>query len=315
MRCCFLLVFLVGCAKGVPSDPSGNGSGKHDLRRADLLDLTGGGEDLKKPRDLSDPSGDPLDLSDPSGDPPDLKATGDLKAAPTDLAPPADLASSCAAQEDCFNSLDDDCAGGVNNGCPSSITVGTGVSLGFVGGSGGGGGSVRCPSGQMVGAVRYFYDDYDGYMAGMGLFCSTPTLTKGASAYTIGATDILSVSPINFYGTGEDYFDDSENCVSGGAFGTVWHHEIIGANGTPSGVYVDGLKSQCATGTVTLDSSNQLSVSFTTTGSLTGFYYSGATPTNKSCPSGSVLVGYDYRIGSWMDAIAPVCAPIVVTYL
>ncbi len=309
MRCCFLLVFLVGCAKGVPSDPMGNGSGKADLRRPDLLDSSGGDEDLKRPRDLTDPSGDEPDLSEPSGDEPDLKV------APADLAQPADLATNCAAQEDCFNSLDDDCAGGVNNGCPSAIAVGTGVSLGFVGGAGGGSGSVRCPTGQMVGAVRYFYDDYDGYMAGMGLFCSTPTLTKGASSYSISATDVLSVSPINFYGTGEDYFDDSDNCVSGGAFGTVWRHEILGANGTPSGSYVDGLKSQCAIGTVTLDSSNQLSVSFTTTGSLTGWYYTSATPTNKSCPSGSVLIGYDYRIGSWMDAIAPVCAPIVVTYL
>jgi hypothetical protein len=320
LRCWALVVLvLAGCAQGVPSDPNINNGGKRDLLAPSTEeDLRGA--DLRRPLDLGavdQAGGAPDDLATieddlATGSDPDLAQAADLKPVTDlvqhDLTSGPDLAG-CAAKENCFNSLDDDCAGGVNDGCPSAISIGTPVSLGYVGGPGGGTGSIRCPAGQMAGAVRYFYDDWDGYMAGMGIFCSTPTLVKGSSSYTITATNITSVTPIVFAGDNWDDYDDSANCVSSGSLGTVWHHEIIG------GTFVEGVASQCGAATVTLQSDNQLGISFSPTGTVTGGYYSSATPTTKNCPSGSVLVGYDYRIGSWMDALAPVCAPLVVTYL
>lgn len=214
-----------------------------------------------------------------------------------------------AANENCFNSVDDDCNDKVNDTCPIAVSVGTPVALPSVGGAGGGAGSTRCPAGQFAGAVRYFYDDFDGYMAGMGLFCVTPTLTKGTASYSITTSDVNAVSPINFYGYDEDYFDDSDDCTFGGGLGTVWRHAILSV-----GSYVDGLESQCASGSLSLSSANKLSVNFTATGAYTGWYYASGTALVESCPSGSVLVGYDYRIGSLLDAIAAVCAPLTFSY-
>lgn len=309
-----LPVLLLGCAQSLPpTTRDGSHGGALDLRPAgdggggkDGGDGSDGGVDLRAVLDLAE--GAQADLAKS----PDLAAALDLAVAP-DLLVAADLLN-CAAVENCFNDSDDDCDGKVNNGCPVSVTVGTGVALPTVGGAGGGSGSTRCPTGMFAGAVRYFYDDYDQHMAGMGMFCTTPTLQKGVSSYSIVVNDIATgVTPVNFYGTGEDYFDESENCVAGGVLGTVLVHSILGANGTGSG-YVDGLKTRCGAGTVTLGSDNQLTISFTATGSYTGWYYVSGTATVETCPAGAVLVGYDYRTGSWLDAIAPVCAPLVVTY-
>lgn len=221
-----------------------------------------------------------------------------------------------AARENCFNTLDDDCSGDIDNGCPIAVGVGTPAPLYWVGGSGGGSGSVRCPAGQFAGAVRYFYDEYDLFMAGMGLFCTAPTLTKGASSYSVTTSSILSVTPIVFAGSAWDYSDDSNNCVAGGALGTVWRHALTGEDGAlSSGYYVDGIETQCGAGSVSFNSTNNtLSFSFTPTGSYTGWSYTNDAAWIDSCPTGSVLVGYDYRIGSWLDAIRPVCAPLTVTY-
>src|SRR6478752_5216053 len=51
---------------------------------------------------------------------------------------PGDGAVKPAAQEDCFNDLDDDCDGVVNNGCPDHLTTGTPHLLTARGNTGGG---------------------------------------------------------------------------------------------------------------------------------------------------------------------------------
>ena len=108
---------------------------------------------------------------------PDLAPQNDLLTPPgmdmaaRDMAVPPDMAH--ASVENCFNDVDDDGNGKINDGCPDTITVGADVPLTAYGGTGGGAVSAHCPANQVVTGLIFYADDYDAEMAGVGLRCAT----------------------------------------------------------------------------------------------------------------------------------------------
>jgi hypothetical protein len=295
------LVFLVACAQPAatpsPSRPDGGGLVFEALDLGPHRDA--GGRDF----DYAN-----YQMADLAGGPgaADLAAARDLAGPPLDLAGVTDLAH-CTTVENCFNDIDDDCNGKINDGCPNTVTVGTPVPLAAYGSSTlGDPQSAFCPAGAIATGVRFHVDDFDSVMAGAGVFCATPTLVRGASSYSIALTAIPGPSA-DFAGLYEDgSFDTS--CAAG-AFQPVW-----GGRVNTDGSYVYGLGMDCADGTLSLSATNKLTISFTPKNAPLGQDYARGSEYTPNCPNGSALVGYKGRAGNVLDQIQPVCAPLVVTY-
>jgi hypothetical protein len=263
---------------------------------------------------------EPPDLSMAAADlaiaePPDLAEEVDLARPPdltsVDLAAPRDLMTVppdlCMPVENCFNDMDDDCNGVINNGCPDTIVVGTAVALTAYGGSGGGAGSAMCATGKVATGVRIIYDDWDEYAAGVAVYCSTPTLVRGAASYTVSLPPPPPEDlPVGFFGSEWDGYVDV--ICNPSQFQVAWNTR------SNTGTFVNGLGADCARGTLTLSSTNQLSVAFTNLNNGLYVNYYGGTEHTQPCPSSSALVGYKGHYGWWMDQIQPVCAPLTFTY-
>jgi hypothetical protein len=277
-----LATLWAGCAQPLQgNDDLGRRGGRADLR-------LGYGADL---------GGPPADLSTGAG--------ADLARGADDLAVGPDLGNSAAGVEDCFNDLDDDCDGKVNNGCPDTVTVGVPVPLVAHGGNGGNATSAICPAGSVLTGTRFIVDDFDGFMAGAGVFCSTPTLVRGANAYSITLAP-AGGQPPTFAGSYADNQADA-NCDT-----TMFQ---VGWNTLENaGTYVNGLGLDCASGALTLGGNNQLSVAFTNLNNNFGVNYGGGVEYPQACGPSQALVGYNGRIGTILDQIQPVCAPIQFTY-
>ena len=261
----------------VPPDFAGHDLAGHDLVAAPA--------DLTTPKDFA-------------------TAPADLKPA-TDLLPPPDLFVCPAVVENCFNDIDDNCNTTINDGCPNTITVGAPVPLIAYGGSGGGAVSAMCPAGQVVTGVRFIYDDNAYAMAGVGIACSTPTLVRGTSSYSVTMSGGSTIAA-QFYGTGyTGYFGDVCDATQ---FQVAWNTLM------DTGTFVYGLGMDCALGVLTLSSSNQLSINFAGLGNNFGFDYGGGTQHPQACPASSALVGFNGHDGSYLDQIQPVCAPLIITY-
>ncbi|HEX4462696.1 MAG TPA: hypothetical protein VIA18_32190, partial [Polyangia bacterium] len=217
-----------------------------------------------------------------------------------------------AAEENCFNNVDDDCNGVVNNGCPVSVTTGTPVLLTTRGSGSGTTFSARCPAGTFVGKVKMAGDQTDsGYVSGIALYCETPTLTANDAAMTYTLTEALDTTPtVSVDGTVEDTTFAAIGCANANGIG--WE-----TNGYYDSTGIDGNAITCTNLTSQLSSTNQLTFLYTADSASTpnGWHASGVTTTyNDACASGSVLIGYDGKKSRWITSMAAVCAPLVVNY-
>jgi hypothetical protein len=159
---------------------------------------------------------------------------------------------------------------------------------------------------MIVTGLRFWLDGYDLEMAGVGVFCSTPTLVRGANSYSVQ----LSPSPgpsAQFYGTYEDgSLDDQCDTTQ---FQVAWDTLM-----NTDSFDVNGLGMNCGAGTLTLDGSNHLTITFSNLSNRFGHDYGGGTEYEETCGSNQALVGFNGKYDVWLHRIQPVCAPLNVTY-
>jgi hypothetical protein len=301
MRTCVALLIFSGCAQPSSLRQDGGGGGVH--RDGGLQFEEDGGSPQFQMPDLAHGDQDLSEL-------PDLTPPPDLRLPPgADLAGALDLASTDLAHpnvENCFNDVDDDGNGKINDGCPDTITLGADVPLPAGGGSGGGAVSVHCPANQVVIAQRFYGDDWDEWMSGVAVWCSPLTLARGASAYTVTLKAPSGAYAGSFFGGGTDYSTD-QSCDTS-QFRVAWSVPMYVSS------FVNGFFLDCGAGTLTLSATNQLSIAFTNNNDKLGFRYSGGTLVTRTCGPDQAIVGYNGRDGAWLDQLQPICAPLVVNY-
>jgi hypothetical protein len=214
-----------------------------------------------------------------------------------------------AAQEDCFNDLDDDCDGVVNNGCPDHLVTGTAHLLTARGNTGGGAAfSLRCPANTFVSKSIVYGDSTDSYIAGIDLYCATPTLVRGASTYSV--TETASATALTKHAgnitTGDNFTFDC---------GTAAFAPGFYVNGQADSGGIDAIGHSCGSGAATLGADNKLTLSFTKQASLgDAGYLAFGTAYEDDCAAGEVLIGFDGSSGNWFDSLRAVCAPLQVVY-
>ncbi len=209
--------------------------------------------------------------------------------------------------ENCFNTTDDDCDGKLNNGCPDHVTLGAKTPLAAQGGAGGGPAAAMCPPGSFVTHSTMYFDGSTSHAAGIGIFCAAPTLVQGASTYTITLTQ-LQPAPSVLIGGSNGYSELHEfDC---GITGLVAGSYLLGHSDSA----VEGLGMQCSNGAVTFAADNTLTFAFTQTGLTNYNTFPGGTFFRNDCAANQVLVGYNLRLGNYMDQIQAVCAPLVTVY-
>jgi hypothetical protein len=218
--------------------------------------------------------------------------------------------------ESCFNEVDDDCDGHVNDGCPNGLHLGDPVPLPARGGSGGNPVTTMCPAGAVVVGVDVLLSTTDkkpGYVVSLQPSCATPALVRGDSAYTISATPVNP--PKAMAGTDATRSGSSRlDCAAAG---------MSPVNGTQGTVFSSGrtvLESvgvDCSVLTPTLDGDNHLQLAFTPDDDRSGAasVQIGGTPWNDRCGAHEVLVGFAGRVGAQMDQIQGICAELVIDYL
>jgi hypothetical protein len=220
-----------------------------------------------------------------------------------------------ATHESCFNNLDDDCDGTINNGCPIGIATGTPRSLSARGGTGGSPFSLRCPANAYVTKTTVSVDSGAQWVSGVAISCATPTLVTGASSYSVTLTPLTPQPFGSALGSGTSGALGSDDCGTS-AFNAGWY--ISGA-AEPGGAGADGLDKlgmSCASGSLSFDSNtNQLTFSFTKQSASTVFSaFNGGTSFEDDCMSNEVLIGFDGRDGQWLDQLQAVCAPLTTVY-
>ncbi|MEO8875065.1 MAG: hypothetical protein ABI461_05715 [Polyangiaceae bacterium] len=217
--------------------------------------------------------------------------------------------TTAAAHENCFNNLDDDCDGLINNGCPNSISIGANAPLTARGGGGGGAVSVHCPTGALVTRVDSYFDNDDAKVSGVGIYCATPSLIQGASSYSVTLTPNTPAPYQVQTGSHSNSNQRTDDC---GITGLTSMRTLIGNYDT----FVEATGSYCGTSTVTLNADNSIGFSFTDASSTiyTGYSPYPGTFARDTCPAGQVIVGYNLHHGAYLDNIQVVCAPLVVNY-
>jgi hypothetical protein len=210
--------------------------------------------------------------------------------------------------EDCFNNLDDNCNDRVDDGCPSTVTLGSPRKLLPLGGTGGTTNvSARCPAGSYVVRAQFMFDDDHSAASGVRIFCAAPTLVRGAGSYSVSLTPLAVAPAASFSGQNHTPPDEEVDCGTAGfvaGFGTAGR----------TGQYIYGFWLQCASGTVTLNPDNTLTYLLAKNGVTGSIAFPLGSPFEASCSPGEVLVGYDGRVGGWLDQLAPWCAPLLTTY-
>jgi hypothetical protein len=290
-RLTIFLAFLFGCAQpsAVPAD------GGRSVRRdgGQLQFEEDGGTGLP---DLSNSSGQDLARAPDLAPLPDMALPPGADLAGMDLATPPDLASTVV---NCFSGAT------VPTGCPDTITIGADAPLTQYGGGGGGAATpTHCPANQVAVGFELYFDDNVFEMSGVGVFCSPVTLVRGTSTYSLGiAASSTQQTPIK--GGTVTPPNNDYNCPVNQAIWTTL---------MDTSSYVDGLGLSCGLGTLTLASDNKLSINFVDQNSNLGYDYGGGTQHPQSCPPSSLVVGYAGRTGSYMDAVQPICAPLIVNY-
>jgi hypothetical protein len=219
------------------------------------------------------------------------------------------------AKENCFNELDDDCDGKVNNGCPKALVIGTVDALVARGGTGGSSESSRCPSGTVVTAVQVLLSDPSknpGYVVSAQPVCAKPELTRDANAYSVQLTPVASPSPIA--GSDPPRSGTSHITCAGGGFSVA--NGTLGSIMNGSRTVVESFGINCSIVGLALDQNNQMTLMFNHDAANSGsasVQVNGA-PWNDNCGANEVLVGFDGRTGAQMDQIQGICAPITITY-
>lgn len=217
-----------------------------------------------------------------------------------------------APVENCFNDLDDDCDGHLNNGCPASIALGDEHDLVTRGGTGGTAHDSLCLPGSIVTGIsaKLSSANNPGYITFLQPTCATPTLSRGASAYTIALTP--TDSPAALIPT--DSSRDGTSVLACAAALSM----VTGVQGSNEGSksVVDTIGIDCSTLTIALDAQNK--VQFTWAADNTDSRVVGAQftspPWNDTCAPGEVLIGFKGRTGAQMDQVQGVCAPLIVNY-
>jgi hypothetical protein len=214
-----------------------------------------------------------------------------------------------AAYENCFNTTDDDCDGRINNGCPDSIYLGDDRPLALAGGNGGGPASVHCPAGAFVTRVDTWFADQDKHASGVSIFCATPSLVQGASSYSVELTPNTPAPYATSTGSNDRAVERTDDCGISGLSAITYSVGL--ADG-----YIPALGHHCSTGQLTLAADNTLSFSFVPSGdySYTSWSDSKGSYFELGCGGNEVMVGFNLRHGAWLDAIQPICAPLLVRY-
>jgi hypothetical protein len=213
-----------------------------------------------------------------------------------------------AAQENCFNDLDDDCDGVVNNGCPDHLTTGTPAALTARGSNAGGSAfQLRCPAGQYVAKSIVYGDDSDETIGGMDLFCATPSLARGTSSYSV--TETVSATALMRHAshitTGQSFTFDCGTAFSPGFY----------VNGQDETGAIDAIGHSCAATALTFGTDNKLTITLTKQTSLgDAGYLQFGTAYEDDCPAGSVLIGFDGVSNTRFESLTAVCAPLQVVY-
>jgi hypothetical protein len=302
-RLCILLWLSVGgCASTTPplgGGGDGGGSGDLSLRDLSVADLATP-VDLKPPPDLT-----PTCMA--TGAPCNTGQQGVCAAGHQGCVgnSPACVQDVNPTAESCLNDLDDDCNGTINNGCAIAVSLGTPRALPAVGGAGGGAASIRCPANTWVVHTEFWFDRPDATASGVHIYCATPTLQRGAGGYSITLGAKINVG--EWKGGAASNLDGQIDC------GTVGAVAGWGTRGT-AGAYVFGMGMDCASASLTLGANNQLTASFAKNGNGNYWFYPGGTAYEVNCAAGEALVGYDGRVGSWMDQLQPICAPLIFAY-
>jgi hypothetical protein len=211
-----------------------------------------------------------------------------------------------AAQENCFNDLDDDCDGKADNRCPDGLSVGAQRPLSAHGGNGGSPLTALCPAGTWLLKTTMYLDDTDKFIAGLDVWCAAPRLVRGTTSYTVGSATLPTTPSASakgaHAGSGVDF-----TCAGGGDVGQ-W-------SGVRSGSYVSAFGMFCGSATLTLATDNTLGLSFAPVGTNAPQGYDHADPlVADNCAANEALVGYNVRAGDYMDQVQSVCAPLTVTY-
>jgi hypothetical protein len=219
-------------------------------------------------------------------------------------------------QESCFNDVDDDCDGHVNDGCPTGFSVGQTDPLVARGGNGGDPSSSICPDGSIVTGLQVQLSATGvnpGYVVSVQPTCGTPTLTRGATSYTASLTTVNSPGLMG----GSDKARDGTSkiaCADGGLSAAAGIQGSVFSSGR---IVVESAGLECATLTPSLDSANRLVLDFAPDPSNATNVASVQTNGTKridNCGAGEVLVGFQGRTGAQMDQIQGLCAPLTVTY-
>jgi hypothetical protein len=244
----------------------------------------------------------------------DLSMTPDLSVGP-------DLANSCAAIENCFNDLDDDCNGKVNDTCPVGLVTGPRRALTTRGGSGGMPSTIACPPDTYVVSISIWGASASGVIAGLGITCATPSLVHTPDRYAIVNTPLSpapfakvmgTIQPTTYFGT-----EPQSNCTAGTSAATWVNSYSEPKIGAPQ--MMVALNAQC--GLILLDQigNNRLDISTTAFGAADRFAVNyKSTPSalvgQDLCGPSGVLVGFDVRAGAALDSVTPLCAPLVPVY-
>jgi hypothetical protein len=206
--------------------------------------------------------------------------------------------------EDCFNTVDDDCDGVVNNGCPDHFVVGTPRSLTPHGGMGGTPSSVVCPPNTFVTRTDYALDEADGFIGGLSITCSGAFLTTAGNQYSV---TLKPVDPAPFAkAIGMNGMTMAQGIDCGEGLNVPGY--ILGY----ASQYIDGLGTGCETGMLTPDGKGGLTVSFIRNDMLAYYPLQQTTPFKDNCENNEVLVGYNVRVGFWMDQVQGICAPLTI---
>jgi hypothetical protein len=251
---------------------------------------------------------------------PDLAAPADLTV-PPDLTTAPDFARACAAAENCFNELDDDCNGKVNDTCPVGFTTGPRRALTPIGGSGGTVSTIACPPDTYVVSIQIWGSSAAGVIAGLGINCAKPNLVHTPDRYAI-INDQLSpqpfakvmgtFTPVTYIGT-----EPRSNCLDGTSAATwvnAYSEPKLGA-----ARLLVALNAQC--GLILLDQApnNRINLSTTGFGGTDRFAVNYKSSSSAQygqglCATDGVLVGFDVRAGAALDGVTPLCAPLVPVY-
>ena len=208
--------------------------------------------------------------------------------------------------ENCFNSIDDDCDGVVNDGCPSALSLGPDRSLSGAGGDGGGPRSAHCPPESFITRVDSWGDATSHHASGVSIYCATPTLVQGSSTYSVTLTPVSPAPYAQLVGLQSASDNRKDDC---GLTGLTAITYTVGL----ADIYVEALGNHCATSPVTLQADNTLTFDFTGSGDKTYTAWGDAGAAfDETCKPNEVVVGFDVRDGNWLNSITPICAALTV---